>query len=93
MNSERAGSYGRVMRVLRDEGPSRLHGDEQSLIREAADALLFSEEIDQAADERLAEVITLGEELVESGRWTEAAFNHLIDDLAACGPGPAPVPA
>lgn len=91
MNSERADSYGRVMRVLRDDGPARLHGDEQGLIREAADALLFTEEIDQIADERLAEVITLGEELVECGRWTETAFNHLIDDLAACGPGPAPV--
>ncbi|MBA2261778.1 MAG: hypothetical protein H0W03_03805, partial [Solirubrobacterales bacterium] len=39
--SERSQAYGRVMRTLADVGPAKLLADEQDLIRESADELLF----------------------------------------------------
>ncbi|MBJ7332979.1 MAG: hypothetical protein JHC95_24000, partial [Solirubrobacteraceae bacterium] len=55
---------------------------EQTLIRAAADALLFDED----GYDRLAEVEDLCERLVESGRWSSELARQLVDDLAACGP-------
>lgn len=87
MNSERSQAYGRVMKTLSDLGPAKLHDDEQQLIRDAADALLFTE--DAGADPVLDRIDQLASRLVDSGRLLEETADKLISDLEDCGPEPA----
>src|SRR3712207_7704469 len=44
MTSERSEAYGRVMKALRDLGPSKLLPNEVERLRDAADVLLFCED-------------------------------------------------
>lgn len=87
MNQERTQAYGRIVKTLDDIGPTKLHGDEQEIIRHAADTLVFAERGDEdvvrtAVDDSRA----LTERLVHSGRWSEELADQLRDDLASCGP-------
>lgn len=91
MTSDRASAYGRVMQMLRGRHADPLAATEVDVIREAADALLFSRRLEPYADQCLTAVITLGETLVRSGRWSASTLDRLIDHLADCGPGPQPV--
>jgi hypothetical protein len=90
MTSDRARAYGQLMATLREAGPAKLHADELDLIREAADVLLFCDDLEHAssAHELLGQVIAVAEGMVSSQRWTAQRLEQLIDDLAACGPGP-----
>lgn len=85
MTSDRAQAYGRVMATLQDIGESKLQPGEVERIREAADALLFSEGGDQGATTAVADVTALTRALVESDRWTEPGARRLLDDLLHCG--------
>jgi hypothetical protein len=89
MNAERAAAYGRVMKTLSDMGPAKLQQSEQDLIREAADAMLFS---DTLADDPHAQMAfdalqELAERLVESERWMFQTADRLMEDVEQCGPG------
>jgi len=76
------------VKTLDDMGPSKLLADEQESVREAADALFFSESgADESASEALDRVRALVERLVDSGRWSEERAAELAGDLEACGPG------
>jgi hypothetical protein len=75
------------MKTLSDLGPAKLHDDEQQLIREAADTLLFTD--DAGADPVLDRVDQLTSRLVDSGRLLEETAEKLISDLEGCGPAPA----
>jgi hypothetical protein len=88
MTSERAQAYGRVTAMLADVGPTKLQADEQDTVREAADTLLFCEDIhaDPAAQEALDTVNDLVERLVSSERWTAERAEELRRDIEACGP-------
>ena len=87
MTSERAQAYGRVTATLADVGPTKLQPAEQDLLREAADTLLFSEDITApAATEALESVDELLDRLVATDRWTSERADRLRDDIAACGP-------
>jgi hypothetical protein len=88
MTSERAEAYGRVTATLADVGPTKLQPGEQELLREAADALLFAEDVttDTAASEALDSVDELLERLVSTGRWTHERADKLRADVEACGP-------
>jgi hypothetical protein len=90
MNSERSQAYGRVMKTLSDLGPAKLHADEQELIRDAADTLLFTE--DAGAQKVLDSVDQLASRLVDSGRLLEETADKLLSDLEDCGPTPAVAP-
>jgi len=88
MNAERAEAYGRVMNTLADVGPAKLQPREQDLVREAADAMLFSEDYEtdahaQMAFDALEEMV---ERLVESDRWMMQAADRLLRDVEDCGP-------
>jgi len=85
MNSERTQAYGRVVRTLQDVGPTKLHATEQQRVRDAADTLIFAATYEDAR-ETLADVESLAEQLVESGRWSEERAAELAQDLMACGP-------
>jgi hypothetical protein len=88
MTSERAQAYGRVTATLADVGPTKLQSAEQDLLRDAADTLLFCEDItaDPAAQEALDKVAELLDSLVTSGRWTSERAQQLRADIEACGP-------
>ena len=90
MNSERSQAYGRVMKTLADLGPAKLHDDEQALIRDAADELLFTE--DAGAEKVLDRVDELAGRLVDAGRLLEETADKLLSDLEDCGPTPAVAP-
>jgi hypothetical protein len=88
MNAERAEAYGRVMKTLSDVGPSKLQPRELDLVREAADAMLFSDglEVDPHAQMAFAALQELTESLVESERWLFRSADQLICDIEECGP-------
>lgn len=94
MSPERTGAYKRVMQTLQDLGPSKLWEDEQERVREAADTLIFSQDLlgDPAARVALDDAEQLCRDLVASGRWEQITAVRLADDIRACGPV-APVPA
>jgi hypothetical protein len=87
MTSERAQAYGRVTSTLADVGPTKLQSAEQDLLRDAADTLLFCEDMtDPTAQDALDRVGELLDTLVASGRWTAERADRLRSDIEACGP-------
>ncbi len=87
MSPERTQAYRRVMELLDELGPSKLQSDEQDRIRLAADNLIFSADLtDAAAREALRDVDDLCTALVDSGRWEPVTADRLESDLRACGP-------
>ncbi len=88
MNAERAQAYGRLMQIVSDEGPEALEPNERTLLREAADALFFCEDIslDEEAREALAGIGDLTGTLVGSERWDPQRGERVLQDLEACGP-------
>lgn len=85
MTSERTQAYGRVIKTLEDLGPAKLQPAEQDRIRDAADTLIFAAGYDEARI-AMADVDTLVEHLVASGRWTTDRAQELLQDLLGCGP-------
>jgi alpha-D-ribose 1-methylphosphonate 5-triphosphate synthase subunit PhnL len=90
MTPERARAYRRVMQTLYELGPTKLLGDEQQRLRDAADSLIFSQLLadDPAARDALSDVDRLCVALVESGRWEQATAMRLAHDVSGCGPPP-----
>jgi hypothetical protein len=88
MNSERAQAYGRLMRTIREDGPVALSPAESAVMREAADAMLFCENLaaDDEAREGLTRVGELAGDLVGSGRWGPERAEQLLRDIECCGP-------
>ncbi len=92
MNSERSQAYGRVMRRLEDAAGVKLHDAEMTIVRDAADTLLFAERLDEpGAAEALLLVERLTHDLAESGRWATESAQTLADDVNGCGPSFATV--
>ena len=91
MTSERTQAYGRVLRTLDDVGATKLHADEQSRVREAADTLIFAATASTRRATALADVEQLAEHLVATGRWSDERAAGLVQDLLACGPPLSPV--
>src|SRR5215204_1461195 len=88
MTSDRAQAYGRVMRTIREDGPTALSPAECALLREAADSLLFCESLadDDEAREALTRAGDLAGDLVASGRWGPDRAEQLLRDIECCGP-------
>ena len=88
MTPERSKAYGRLMKVIGATGESALEPAEQEILREAADALFFCEDIAQDADARdaLARVSDLAGQLVGAERWDPDLAEQVMEDLEACGP-------
>jgi hypothetical protein len=89
MSPERTLAYRRVMKTLKELGPSKLLDPEQDRVRHAADNLIFSVNLaqDVAAREALDDVERLCRALTESGRWEQVTADRLVSDISACGPG------
>lgn len=75
------------MKTIDELGPAKLLEEEQQLIRNAADTLIFSADPDTDADADLAlgEISSLCLMLVDSGRWEPSTAMQLADDIAECG--------
>jgi hypothetical protein len=88
MTSKRAEAYGRVTRTIADLAGTKLHSDEQQIIREAADALFFCEDLgaDQGARDALGAFHRLIDRLVESDRVLPETAGQLTADVESCGP-------
>jgi hypothetical protein len=88
VNGERAQAYGKAMKVLEDLSVSKLHPDEQAVVREAADALFFCEDLenDPSAEEALADFYALVDRLIEGDRLLPETAGRLTAALEACGP-------
>jgi len=88
MNSIRAQAYGRVMEAIRAVEVTKLQDEEADRIREAADTLLFCDDLEAAPAARAAleDITALARDLVASGRWMPESADLLLDDLGACGP-------
>jgi hypothetical protein len=88
MTSDRAQAYGRLMQAMRAEGSEALEPAEQDILREAADALLFCEDLswDDEARDGVTRVGELAGDLVGSGRWAPDRAEQLLRDIEACGP-------
>ena len=89
MSPERTLAYRRVMKTLKELGPSKLLDPEQDRVRHAADNLIFSVNLaqDVAAREAVGDVERLCHALTESGRWERVTADRLVNDIIACGPG------
>jgi hypothetical protein len=87
LRATRSAAYGRIVATLREVGPSKLLPAEQETIREAADALLFTEDPlgDELACEAVRDVEALAEKLVATGRWNAERADALVNDVVACG--------
>ena len=75
-----------MIQTLAELGPVKLHDDEVDRLREAADTLLFTEDMNDDARAATHEARSVIDNLVDSDRWTEERASRLADDLAACGP-------
>jgi hypothetical protein len=76
------------MQTIATEGPEALEPDERTMLREAADALFFCEDIslDEEARAALARISDLTGTLVGSERWDPMRGERVLQDLEACGP-------
>ena len=88
MTENRSLAYGRIVRTLRAVGPAKLWPPEEDCIREAADALLFCDDLveDSAARSALDLAAGLVQHLINAERWTAESAGRLLDDIWACGP-------
>jgi hypothetical protein len=85
--AERSQAYGRVIRAVREPGPAKLLPEEQDTLREAADALFFTEDAlgDPDALAAVGRVEALASHLVETARWEPERAAELVEDVVACG--------
>jgi hypothetical protein len=76
------------MKVIAAEGEAALEPAEQEVLREAADAMFFCEDIalDDDARDALAQVSDLTGQLVGAERWDPELAEQVLQDLEACGP-------
>ena len=88
MTPERSQAYGRLMKVVSATGPTALEPAEQEILREAADAMFFCEDVSRDDDARdaLARVSDLAGQLVGAERWDPDLAESVMEDLEACGP-------
>ena len=88
MTPERSKAYGRLMKVISTAGDAALEPAEQEVLREAADAMFFCEDIalDDDARDALARVSDLAGQLVGAERWDPELAEQVLHDLEACGP-------
>jgi hypothetical protein len=88
MTSERAQAYGRVIDAIGDYEGTKLHPEEVQVVREAADALLFCQDLeaDPGAGDALDAFHGLTDRLLESGRVASERVGQLTADVEACAP-------
>ncbi len=76
------------MKTVTDLAASKLHAPEQAVIREAADSMLFCEDLpgDPATRSALDAVRLVAAKLVDSDRMEPETVDRLLADIEDCGP-------
>jgi hypothetical protein len=87
MTADRARAYSSLMRALAS-APGELSEEERSLLRAAADELVFCRDAAPGPDARdcLDGATAQVDDLVRSRRWSRVFAGRLLAKLAACGP-------
>jgi hypothetical protein len=93
MTTNRARAYGRVLNLIDQLGPAKLHPDEQQAIRDAADALLFTADVPSDPDARTAldHLEDVMDRLVAGERVASETAEAILDAVEACGPQTEPL--
>ncbi|MDQ3739517.1 MAG: hypothetical protein M3389_01110 [Actinomycetota bacterium] len=93
MTTNRARAYGRVMSLIDELGPAKLHENEQQAIRDAADALLFTTDVASDGDAKaaLSHLDDVMERLVAGERLIPETSDAILDAVEACGPQTEPL--
>ena len=88
MNSDRSLAYMRLVKLVDDLAGAKLHADEQQLVRDAADALVFCSDLATDAEARSAldAVEQMTDRMIESERMLPETAGRLMAELEACGP-------
>jgi len=88
MTADRSRAYARVLTLLADLGPAKLHAAEQAVVREAADALVLARDLpaDEEARAALDRLDDLVERLVAAERLLPETGETLLHAAEACGP-------
>jgi hypothetical protein len=91
MTADRASAYAVVLGLLDALGPAKLAPAEQAVVRDAADALLFTSGPRLGDDARatLAALDDLLDRVVDAERLTAATGDALADAVEGCAPAPA----
>jgi hypothetical protein len=76
------------MKIVSASGAGALEPAEQEILREAADAMFFCEDLahDDDARDALARASDLAGQLVGAERWDPELAEEVMEDLEACGP-------
>lgn len=93
MTKNRARAYGRVTALIDELGPAKLHAREQQTIRDAADAVLFTNDItsDREVVELLDALDRMMDGMVESGRMQQGTADDIVEAVERCGPQTEPL--
>jgi hypothetical protein len=93
MTPNRARAYGRVLTLIDDLGPAKLHPTEQQAVRDAADAVLFAIDVvtDPDARRTLKQLDRTLDGLVASGRLLRETADTILDAVEGCGPQTEPL--
>ncbi len=93
MTTNRARAYGRVLSLIDELGPAKLHAREQQAVRDAADALLFTTDVasDDEAKTALDQLDEVVQGLVDSERLVPETGDAILDAVEACGPQTEPL--
>ena len=93
MTTNRARAYGRVIGLIDELGPAKLHPGEQQAVRDAADALLFSFDLASDADAgvMLTRLEDLMDGLVAAGRLVDETADEIVLAVERCGPQTEPL--
>ena len=91
MTSQRAEAYATALKSLRDLKPSKFSDEQMDLFQQAADALFFTDAIDEATGDLIASSHAELDILAENERLLPETAKRLKDELDAIGPTPVAV--
>ena len=88
VTKNRARAYRRVITLIDELGPAKLHAEEQQTVRDAADAVLFTRDVATDPDTRrtLRELDATLDALVDGGRLLRETADRIVDAVEGCGP-------
>ena len=88
MTSQRAQAYATALKSLRDLRPSKFTDAQMELFQQTADALFFTDAVDEAAGDLLASCHAELDIIADNDRLVPETVQRLKDELDAIGPSP-----
>jgi hypothetical protein len=88
MTSQRAQAYATALKSLRDLRPSKFTDAQMDLFQQTADALFFTDAVDEATGDLLATTHAELDVIAENDRLLPETVQRLKDELDAIGPSP-----